>query len=96
MRVRNRAFHRSGLFNTYVATQATWDLGSNSGAGFRLGGWIGQKGALGLPYGGIEPRAGVTNFTPKEHFSLNVLRGYTLRANGPRSPNYLNVDLIYT
>lgn len=96
VRVRNGAFHRSGLFNTYVGTQATWDLGNNWGAGVRLGGWIGQKGAIALTYGTIEPRAGVTYFTPKEHFSLNVLRGYTLRANGPRSPNYLNVDLTYT
>ena len=83
------------FYNTYVGTQANWDLGHDWGLGIRLAGWTPQGGRIAAHYGTIAPRIGVTYYTGKEHFTASFERGYTLGDHGT-APNYVNLDLTYT
>ena len=85
----------TGFYNTYVGTQANWDLGHDWGLGVRLAGWIPQGGKIAAHYGTIAPRIGVTYYTGKEQFTASFERGYTLGDN-KTAPNYVNLDLTYT
>lgn len=52
--------HDTGFYNTYVASQISWEIGSGLYFGARLGGYVPQDGDLALDYGTIEPRFGLT------------------------------------
>jgi hypothetical protein len=87
----------TAFYNTYVGTQANWDLGHDWGLGVRVAGWIPQGGPIAARYGTIAPRIGVTYYTGKEHFTASLERGYPIGDRGrATAPNYVNLDLTYT
>lgn len=89
--------HTRGFYNTYVGAQATWDLGNHWGAGLRASGWIKQGGKLAKSFWTIEPRAGVTYFNGKTHFTANLIYGIPLQSDNRRTaPQYTNLDLTLT
>ncbi len=86
-----------GFYNTYAGVQATWDLGNHWGAGFRASGWVKQTGKLAKRFWTVEPRAGVTYFDGKTHFTANVIYGIPLQSESRQTaPEYANLDLTLT
>lgn len=87
----------SGFYNTYGGVQATWDLGNHWGAGFRASGWTKQSGRLAKPFWTVEPRAGLTYFDGKTHFTANLIYGIPLQSqNRETAPEYANLDITFT
>jgi len=88
-----------GLYNTYLGSQLTWDLGSGLGAGYRLSGYVPAKGDVAFNYGTIEHRAGVSYVGNGWNLTANFQFGtpFDDRTTGTlTAPNYLNLDLTAT
>jgi hypothetical protein len=88
-----------GLYNTYLGSQLTWDLGGGLGVGYRLSGYIPMKSEVAYNYGTIEHRFGVSYVGNGWNFTANFQFGtpFADQTTGKMTaPNYLNLDLTAT
>lgn len=81
--------HDTGFYNTYVASQISWEIGSGLYFGARLGGYIPQDGDLALDYGTIEPRFGLTYLKDGWQATANLIFGMPVGGSGADlAPDY--------
>lgn len=89
--------HEVGFYNTYFASQISWELADGLYFGGRLGGYIPQEGDFALDYGTIEPRFGLTYLNGGWQATANFVFGMPVGGSGPDiAPNYFFVDFSVT
>lgn len=86
-----------GPYNTYGATQISWQISDGLYAGYRLGGYIGQDGDVSLNYNTIEQRAGISYLKDGWSALANFIYGIPEGGAGAKSaPDYFVADFHVT
>ncbi|MFD0986226.1 hypothetical protein [Methyloligella solikamskensis] len=90
-------YHNTGLYNTYFATQISWEIADGLYVGGRLGGYIPQEDDIAYNYGTIEPRFGATYLKGGWQATANFMFGFpTGGSDADIAPNYFVTDLSVT
>ncbi|GAA0263621.1 hypothetical protein LNAOJCKE_5252 [Methylorubrum aminovorans] len=86
------------LYNTYFASQISWQITDGLFFGARLGGYIPQNNGLALDYGTIEPRFGLTYLGNGWQATSNFIFGKPVGGTtaATRAPDYFLADFSVT
>lgn len=87
-------YHKSAMYNPFLAGQLAWDLGGGLGVSYLLGVYAPVRNGLGFDTTSINQRVGISYTADGWNLTGNFIYGInTRKASRTLNPNFLNIDV---